>query len=334
MDQWLECVPNFSEGVDQEVLEEIAETIRDVSDVFLLEVDPGVGANRTVFTFAGLKEAMGEAAFRAIRVATKRIDMSEHKGVHPRIGAVDVCPFIPLRGSTIKDCVEVAHNLGKQVAEELEIPGYFYGEAAKRPDRKNLANCRKGEYEGIQKKLEDANWQPDFGPNRFHPKAGMTVIGARNFLIAYNLNLDTDSVDVAKKIAEKVRASGKSPSTNRLQAVKAIGWKIPEYKRVQISTNLIDFQTNGMAEVWYAVAEEAQKLGVKLTGSELVGLIPVEALVMSGRKIASVESLEVEDEEGNWVDLAVQKLGLDELRPFPVEKKVLEYVLRDAKKRQ
>ncbi|PCI27688.1 MAG: glutamate formimidoyltransferase [SAR324 cluster bacterium] len=330
MSQWIECVPNFSEGCDEQVLNEIARVIRAIPEVYLLEVDPGAGAHRTVFTFAGKKNAMAEAAFQAIRVASEKIDMTQHRGVHPRIGAIDVCPFIPLEGSTIDDCIELACQVGHRIGTELGLPGYFYGAAASRLERKNLTSCRSGQYEGISQKLKNPDWLPDFGPAVFHAKSGMTIVGAREFLIAYNLNLNTDSVSIAKKIAAKVRSQGKLPSANRLPALKAIGWDIPEYGIAQVSTNVISFPQNSLFDVWLAVSKEAEKLGVQVTGSELVGLVPLKALLDAGQSFAKQQEQEAVETEFELIALATTSLGLGELRPFDPQKKILDYVLNQA----
>ena len=295
MKQIVECVPNFSEGRDMAVIEQITAEIKKMSGVELLDVDPGRDTNRTVVTFAGSPAAVEEAAFQAIKKAAELIDMSKHSGAHPRMGATDVCPFVPVSGVTMADCVEIAKRLGRRVGEELAIPVYLYEEAAASPERRSLAYIRAGEYEGLPEKLKKKEFCPDFGKAVFNPKAGATVIGAREFLIAYNVNLNTRNVKLAKEIANRMREKGRVvkdaktgaretiPGT--LKAVRAVGWYIDEYQMAQISVNLLNYNITPL----YRVFEEAERLaaefGVRVTGSELVGLIPLEAVLQVGTSL-------------------------------------------------
>jgi len=295
----VECVPNFSEGRDMEKIQAITKEIESTPGVKLLDVDPGESTNRTVVTFIGEPEAVKEAAFKAIKKAAEVIDMRFHKGAHSRIGATDVCPFVPVTGVTMEDCVRLAHELGQRVAEELNIPVYLYEEAAQKPERKNLATIREGEYEGLPEKLKDPNWAPDYGQPVFNPKAGATVIGAREFLIAYNINLNTKDRRLAHEIALNLRERGRAKRDKegkiirdengkaimvpgKFKAVKAVGWYIEDYDIAQISINFTNYKISPPHLVFDEAIKEAEKLGLRVTGSELVGLIPKEALLMAG----------------------------------------------------
>jgi glutamate formiminotransferase/formiminotetrahydrofolate cyclodeaminase len=287
----IECVPNFSEGRDRAVIDAIAAEISATPGAVLLDVDPGAATNRTVVTFIGEPSAVEEAAFRAIKKAAATIDMSRHRGEHSRMGATDVCPFIPVQGATMEDCVAIAKRLGKRVGEELGIPVYLYEAAATRPERKSLADIRKGEYEALPEKLKDAGFAPDFGPARFNARAGATVIGAREFLIAYNVNLNTRDKKLANTIAQALREAGRSKKgadgtttvvPGRFKECRAVGWYIEEFGRAQVSINLTNYKVTPLHEVFDAACEEAAKLGLRVTGSELVGLIPREALLAAG----------------------------------------------------
>jgi glutamate formiminotransferase/formiminotetrahydrofolate cyclodeaminase len=338
MKQIVECVPNFSEGRDAGVIALITDEVKKVAGVELLDVDPGRDTNRTVVTFAGAPAAVEEAAFQAIRKAAEVIDMSRHKGAHPRMGATDVCPFVPVSGVTMADCVEIARRLAKRVGEELAIPAYLYEEAASSPERRSLAYIREGEYEGLPEKLKKKDFKPDYGKAVFNQKAGATVIGAREFLIAYNVNLNTRNVKLAKAIANRMREKGytvKNPETGAketvpgtLQAVRAVGWYIPEYQMAQISVNLLNYNTTPL----YRVFEEAERLaaefGVRVTGSELVGLIPLEAVLQVGRHYLRKQGNSRGVDEKELVRVAVQSLGLAELSPFHPEHKIIEYRFR------
>lgn len=346
MRKLVECVPNFSEGRDHAVLEAIAEAVRGVPEVKLLDVDPGADTNRTVFTFAGPPEAVAEAAFRSIATAARRIDLSKHHGAHARMGATDVCPFVPLSGVTMDECVDLARRLGDRVGRELKIPVYLYENAASRPERRSLADIRAGEYEGLPAKLKDPNWAPDFGPAEFNPQSGATVIGAREFLIAYNVNLNTRDKKLANEIALRIRENGRlkkdaagnfvlDADGNKLRdpgllgAVRAVGWYIEEYGRAQISINLTNYRVTPPHLAFETCAAEAAKMGLRVTGSELVGLIPREALLLAGRYYLERQGKSSGVPESELVHIAVRSLGLDELAPFDAAKKVVEYSVED-----
>jgi len=328
----LECVPNFSEGRRPEVIAAIADAIRGVEGAKLLHIDSGASANRTVMTFAGLPEAVTEAAFRAIATAARLIDMRQHTGIHPRMGATDVCPLVPVRGISMQQAVHYARQLGERVGQELGIPVYLYEAAATRPERKNLAYIRAGEYEGFRQKIYLPEWAPDFGPQAFQPGPGQTVIGARDFLIAYNINLDTADESIAREIAAEVRESGrvvvqqgkKQRIPGRLKAVKAIGWYVPEFGRAQVSTNITHIPTTPVHQVYETVKELAAKRGVRVTGSELVGLAPLKVFTDAGAFY--LPNPHAGEEE--LVKEAIRQLGLDDLAPFDPNQKILEYCLK------
>lgn len=345
----VECVPNFSEGRDRAKISAITREIEAVSEVKLLDVDPGESTNRTVVTFIGSPQGVKEAAFRAIKKAAEVIDMRTHKGAHSRIGATDVCPFVPVSGVSMEDCVQIAHEVAERVSRELGIPVYLYEEAAQRPERKNLANIRAGEYEGLPDKLKDPEWAPDYGQALFNPKAGATVIGAREFLIAYNINLNTRDRRLAHEIALSLRESGrvkkdkdgniiKDKEGNPLKIpgkfshVKAVGWYIEDYGIAQISINFTNYKTTPPHLVFDEAVKIAERIGVRVTGSELVGLIPKEALLLAGRHYLEKQgkSPGVPDEE--LVKMAVLSLGLNDVTPFDPEKKIIEYQFKERKK--
>lgn len=346
MKQLIECVPNFSEGRDEKILHQIAESIRSVEGVKLLDIDSGKATNRTVYTFVGEPEPVIEAAFRAIKMASELIDMQKHQGEHPRMGATDVCPLIPIRNITMEEVVVYAKKLGERVGKELGIPGYYYEYAATSPQRKNLADIRAGEYEGLEKKIQQAEWKPDFGPQIFNAKSGATVIGARNFLIAYNINLNTTSTRRANAIAFDVREAGriKTDSNGKnilnengepiripgtLKSVKAIGWYIEEYGIAQISMNLTDITVTSVHQAFDEVCEKARLRGVRVTGSELVGLIPLQCMLDAGKYYLKKQKRSVGVSENELIRIAVKSLGLDELRPFDPKKKIIEYLLEE-----
>jgi glutamate formiminotransferase/formiminotetrahydrofolate cyclodeaminase len=343
----VECVPNFSEGSDRAILDAISAAIAAVEGMRLLDVDPGAATNRTVFTFVGPPDAAQEAAFQAIRVAAERIDMRSHRGEHARLGATDVCPFVPLQGTSMEDCVALARALGERVGVELEIPVYLYEEAATRPERRNLATIRAGEYEGLEAKLRDPAWKPDFGPRRFNARAGASVIGAREFLVAYNINLNTRDKKLATDIALDLREAGRNQRgpdgkfvrdengipikrPGRFQHVKAVGWYIEEYARAQISINFTNIRITPVHEVFDAACEEATKRGLRVTGSELVGLVPRDAMLAAGRHYLRKQRRSSGVPESELIHIAVRSLGLDELAPFDAEEKIIEDRVRDA----
>ncbi|HNT92743.1 MAG TPA: glutamate formimidoyltransferase [Bacteroidales bacterium] len=350
----IECVPNFSEGRDMGKIKQITDEIESVEGVILLDVDPGRDTNRTVVTFVGEPEAVCEAAFRAVRKAAQVIDMSKHSGAHPRIGATDVCPLVPIAGVTMEETVEYARALARRVGEELSLPVYCYESAALEEKRRNLANIRAGEYEGLKKKLEDPSWKPDFGPARYDAGAGAVIVGARDFLVAFNVNLNTTSVRRANAIAFDVRERGRekregNPVTGKvvrdddgnpvmipgsLKAVKAIGWYIPEYGFAQISMNLTNIGVTPVHVAFDEVCRKADARGIRVTGSELVGLIPLKSMLEAGRYFLHRQqrSAGVSDEE--LIRTAVRSMGLSELKPFNPDEKIIEYVLRDKTRKK
>ncbi len=342
MPQIVECVPNFSEGRDRNIINEITAEITKVPNVVLLDVDPGEATNRTVVTFVGSPAGVLEAAFFAIAKAAELIDMSKHHGEHPRIGATDVCPFIPVSGVTMDDCVELARRLGERVGNELGIPVYLYEYAATNPERKNLANVRKGEYESLPTRVGDPFWKPDFGPDVFNPRSGATVIGARDFLIAYNVNLNTRDKKIANTIAQHIREQGypqrdengkiiRDAEGNPImvpgsfKAVKAVGWYIEEYRLAQVSINLVNYKISPLHLVFDECCRLAEELGVRVTGSELVGLIPLEAMLEAGRYYLKKQGKITGVSEDELVRTAILSLGLDQLAPFDAKQKIIEY---------
>ena len=344
--QLIECVPNFSEGSDSTVIQQIAAAIESVAVVQLLDIDPGKAANRTVMTFVGPPEAVVEAAFLAIKTAAELIDMSTQKGTHPRLGATDVCPLIPIANISVEELLPYAEQLGERVGNELQIPVYLYEHSATRPERKNLATIRSGEYEGLSKKLEDPKWTPDYGPTEINAKAGATVLGVRDFLIAYNINLSSTSVPIANAIAYDVRergrllkegdailrdASGKALRIpGACKYVKAIGWFIEEYGIAQVSMNLTNFRATPIHIAFEAVQKSARTRGVAITGSELIGMIPLEALLEAGTYFMAKEEGTESFSELELIEKAVKTLGLDDLRPFDPYKKIIEYRMKNA----
>jgi len=342
----VECVPNFSEGRDSAKIQAIVREIEATAGVKLLDVDPGEATNRTVVTFVGTPESAGEAAFRAIRKAAEILDMRTHKGAHSRIGATDVCPFVPVTGVDMSDCVRLAEELGARVASELEIPVYLYEEAARRPERRNLASIRAGEYEGLAEKLGHPDWAPDFGRPVFNPKSGATVIGAREFLIAYNINLNTRERRLAQEIALNIREGGRAKRDKdgriirkadgtavkipgKFQAVKAVGWYIDDYGIAQVSINFTNYKITPPHIVFDDVVREAEKLGLRVTGSELVGLIPKDALLGAGRYYMEKQGKSPGVPEDELIRTAVLSLGLSDLNPFDPDKKIIENWFRD-----
>ena len=347
MSPLVECVPNFSEGRDRSVIDAIARAISGVSGVRLLDVDAGADTNRTVYTFVGTPDAVAEAAFRGLAAASQLIDMSKHLGAHPRMGALDVCPIVPVSGVTMDQCVEVARALGRRMAEAFALPVYFYEYAATRPERRNLADIRAGEYEGLRKKLADPAWAPDAGPAAFNARLGATVVGAREFLIAYNVNVNTREQKLANEVALNIREAGRLKRDakgqvvtdadgqelrvpGRLKAVKAIGWTIEQYRQAQVSINLLSYRTTPLHVVFETTREEAAKLGLVVTGSELVGLTPLEPLVEAGRYYLRKQGRSTGLPERELVELAIQSLGLAQLSPFDPDKRIIEYAVRVA----
>jgi glutamate formiminotransferase/formiminotetrahydrofolate cyclodeaminase len=337
----IECVPNFSEGRDMSVIKQITDVIESVDGVKLLDVDPGEDTNRTVVTFVGSPDAVSEAAFRAVSKASEVIDMSKHRGKHPRMGATDVCPFIPVAGVTMEETVEYARKVAERIGNKLGIPVYCYENAAFTPERKNLAYCRSGEYEGLKDRFGNKEWAPDFGPARFNERSGATAVGARDFLVAFNVNLNTTSTRRANAIAFDVRERGRNivnekgekinkPGT--LKSVKAIGWYIREYGIAQISMNLTNISVTPVHVAFDEVCKKAQERGVRVTGSELVGLIPLKALLDAGRYflVRQQRSVGVSDDE--LIKIAVRSMGLSDIHKFKPEEKIIEYVMADKDK--
>lgn len=326
MTQIVECVPNFSEGRDRSVIDAIAEAIRRTEGCTLLDVDPGQSTNRTVYTFVGDPTAVVEGALAAARVARERIDMRRHKGEHPRLGALDVCPFVPVSGVTMDDCVACSREFGRRAAAELGVPIYLYEAAATQAHRKALRQIREGEYEGLAEKIQRPEWAPDFGPAEFVPSWGASVTGARFFLIAYNVNV-LGTKEQAHRMALNLREQGRGPKEpGRLKAVKAIGWWVDEYGLAQISMNLDDYTVTPPHVAFEAAREEAAALNVGIVGSEIVGLVPRDALLQAAEHYIARESLFVLD-ESQKVRLAIERLGLSAVTPFVPEKRVIEYMI-------
>lgn len=347
--QIIECVPNFSEGRNPEVIRLITAEISTVEGVRLLDVDPGKATNRTVVTFVGSPEKVIEAAFLAIKKAAELIDMRLHSGEHPRMGATDVCPLIPVSGISMEETAEWAVKLAERVGKELSIPVYLYGYAQANNERNNLSVIRAGEYEGFFNKIGLPEWKPDFGPAVMNEKSGATVIGARDFLIAYNVNLNSKSTRIANRIAFDVREAGRvvregNPYTGKIlmddqgepvrvpgkcKEVKAIGWYIEEYGIAQISVNLTNYKVTPLYQLFDEVCKSAMERGVRVTGSELVGLIPLEAILETGRHYLKMQQRSAGVSESELIHIAVKSLGLDELTPFDPNKKIIEYCMKD-----
>jgi glutamate formiminotransferase/formiminotetrahydrofolate cyclodeaminase len=328
MKKIVECVPNFSEGRNRETIDAIAEAVRSVPGCTLLDVDPGASTNRTVYTFVGGPEAVVEGALAAARAARERIDMRTHSGEHPRFGALDVCPFVPVREVTMAECVEIARTFGRRLAEEFEVPVFLYEEAATRDGRRKLPDVRHGEYEGLAERLADPEWEPDFGPARFVPEWGATAAGARTFLIAYNVNILGTS-NQAHRIALNLREAGRGPEEpGRLEAVKGLGWYVDEYNLAQVSVNLTDYRVTPPHVLFEEVRKEAAALDVGVAGSEIVGLVPLEAILMAADHYIQTERLFILDEDQK-VRLAVERLGLNSVAPFVPGERIVEYVVAE-----
>ena len=342
----IECVPNFSEGKNKVVIDQISQAIAETEGVSLLNVDPGAATNRTVVTFTGHPDAVVEAAFRGIKKAAELIDMTKHKGEHPRMGATDVCPLIPISGITMEETAKYAEKLGERVGEELNIPVYLYEAAAKKPERQNLATIRAGEYEGFFQKITDPEWKPDFGPAVMNAQSGATVIGARDFLVAYNVNLNTVSERKANSVAFDVREAGRVMKKGetimrdengealrepgKLKCVKGIGWFIEEYGIAQVSMNLTNLQVTSLHEAFEACCESATRRGMRVTGSELVGLVPKNVMLEAGRYFLKKQGRSTGVSEKELIFIAVKSLGLDELTPFDPMERVIEYKMASA----
>lgn len=350
MKKLIECVPNFSEGNDMTIIKQITDAAERIEGVRVIDVDPGKATNRTVVTMVGEPEAVVEAAFQAVKKAKELIDMRHHKGAHPRFGATDVCPLVPVSNISMEEVVEYAHKLAERIGNELQIPVYCYESAAREPKRKNLANCRSGEYEGLSTKIQTEEWKPDFGPSNWNEevaKSGATAVGARNFLVAYNVNLNSTSTRRANSIAFDVREKGRvkregNPITGKivldekgnkvwepgmLKAVKAIGWYIEEFGIAQISMNLTDISVTSMHEAYEAVYERANARGLRVTGSELVGVVPLKAMLDAGKYFLKKQQRSTGISDREIIKIAAKSLGLNELYPFDPDKKIIEYIL-------
>ncbi|MEZ5055878.1 MAG: glutamate formimidoyltransferase [Saprospiraceae bacterium] len=348
--QLIECVPNFSEGRDLSLIKQITDVIESVEGVKLLDVDPGKATNRTVVTFVGEPQPVIDAAFLAIKKAGEILDMSKHTGEHPRQGATDVCPLIPIANISMEETAQWAHKLGHRIGEELDIPIYMYEAAATKPERKNLATIRAGEYEALPEKLKTEAFKPDYGKAVFNKKAGVTVVGARDFLIAYNINLNTTSVRRANSVAFDVREQGRvkregDPITGEVvkdakgnperipgacKAVKGIGWYIEEYGIAQVSMNLTDINVTPLHIAFEEADKSASSRGMRVTGSEIVGLVPLKVMLDAGKYFLKKQERSVGVSDAELIKIAVKSMGLDDLTPFDPNKKIIEYVMRDG----
>lgn len=324
----VECVPNISEGRDESIINACAEAVKKVPGVTLLDVDPGKSTNRTVFTFVGDPDSVVEGAFQFAKTAYELIDMSKHSGEHPRMGAVDVVPFVPVANVTMEDCVECAKKFAKRAGEELGVPIYLYEEASNNPDRKSLRQIRAGEYEGIKDKIGKKEWKPDFGPQKFIPQSGATAAGARFFLIAYNVNI-LGTKEQAHKIALNIREQGRGEKEpGRLKAVKGIGWYVEEYGMAQVSINLDNYKITPPHIAYEECASDAKKMNLAVCGSELVGLIPLEAMLMAADYYIQKENLFILDEKQK-IRLVIERLGLSSISQFIPEKRIIEYMIQE-----
>ena len=355
MQKLIECVPNFSEGNDMNIINQITDEIKAVKGVSLVDVDPGKATNRTVVTMVGTPDEVCEAAFRAIKKAAELIDMRSHHGAHPRFGATDVCPLVPVSNISMEETVEYAHKLAQRIGEELSIPVFCYEFACREEKRRNLANCRSGEYEALRERICTEDWKPDFGPSEFTEavaKSGVTAVGARNFLVAYNINLNTTSTRRANAVAFDVRERGRvlregNPVTGKivkdekgkpvytpgsLKSVKAIGWFIEEYGVAQISMNLTDITVTAVHEAFDEVCRRAEARGLRVTGSELVGVIPLKAMLEAGKHYLKKQNRSLGIPDSEIIKIAVKSMGLDELYPFEADKKIIEYILQNESK--
>ncbi len=347
MKKLVECVPNISEGRDQGVIDGVTSVIDEVDGVHLLDVDPGAETNRTVITFIGPPEPVAEAAFRVVKRASELIDMSRHSGAHPRHGATDVCPFVPVSGVTMEECADLARKVGQRIGEELKIPVYLYEDAASRPERRNLAHVRRGEYEALADKLGTEKWQPDFGPNEWNEhsaRTGATNVSARGFLVAYNVNINSMSKSIAQNIALDIKEAGRAqrdakgnlvkdakgknvlvPGPYRLEACKAVGWVIPEFQRAQVSMNLVNTAVTKPHQAFDACCQSARDRGTRVTGSELVGLIPEGDMIAAGKHYLKKAGQSAGIPRKMIIETAIQSMGLRELTPFDPESKIIEY---------
>ena len=352
MTKLIECVPNFSEGRDSEKISLIVDHINQIDLITVLDVDPGEDTNRTVVTLVGPPDAIAEAAFQGIKIASEVLDMSKHTGTHPRMGTTDVCPFIPINGVSEEECIELSEQVGKRVGDELKIPIYLYERSSRDPKRKKLPDIRKGEYEGLSDKLADPDWKPDYGPSELHLKGGATVIGCRDFLIAYNINLNTRDHRLATDIAFELREAGRSkripnPNSKNLldgdivrhdngkpvkvpgifKDIKAIGWYVESFKRAQISINFNNYKVSTIHDVFDEACRLANERGIRVTGSELVGLIPLEAVLMAGNYYLKKQNRSIGVPVKDIIECAVQSLGLNDVAPFNINEKIIDYAV-------
>jgi len=335
----IECVPNFSEGRNEELFNSIKRVLSDTPDVKLLNLEPDADYNRVVVTLAGNENSIIEGAVNACKTAAEMIDMTKHKGEHPRLGAIDVVPFIPVKNTTMEECVKVSEIFGERIARELNVPVYLYEHAARSPQRVSLSSIRKGEYEGLEAKLTDPEWKPDFGESKFNAKSGAIVTGARFFLVAYNVNIKTTDIKISKEIAETLRESGKPKRDingniikengktvnipGRLKNVKGMGVLLEKYNITQVSMNLTNYNITAIYTAFEEVKKEAKRLGAEVDGSEIVGLVPLEALLQAGRFYSNGKA----NKEEELVDLAIEKLGLGSLNPFDKQQKIIDYMI-------
>jgi glutamate formiminotransferase/formiminotetrahydrofolate cyclodeaminase len=336
----IECVPNFSEGKDDETFKAIKESVEQIDGCKLLNIEPDADYNRVVVTIVGNEKNILEGALAMSKAAAKKINMMNHKGKHPRIGAIDVVPFIPVKNATMEDCIKISEKYAEIISEELDVPVYLYENSAKNPARKNLSNIRKGEYEGLEEKLKDPNWKPDFGPSKFNAKLGAIVTGARPFLIAYNVNIKTEDIYYAKEISEILRESGRAKRDSsgkviknengeiirepgKLKCVKGMGVSLEKYRLTQVSMNLTDYHVTPIHVAFEEVKKEAEKLGTQVYGSEIIGLIPLEALLMAGKYYSEGRY----NDENSLLDIAIERLGLNQFNGFVKEEKIIDYMI-------
>ncbi|CAF4705360.1 unnamed protein product, partial [Rotaria sp. Silwood1] len=328
MQKVIECVPNFSEGQRKEIIDTIAHAIAGVEGVALLDIDPGLSTNRTIYTFVGHPQAVIEAALAAGRAAYNLIDMTKHTGEHPRIGAMDVVPFVPVQNATMADCIDIAREFADRLAMELSVPVYLYGEAQEREYRRDLSQIRDGEYEALYNKIRKPDWQPDYGPSEFIPTWGATCVGARKFLIAYNINL-LGTKEQAHRIALNIREQGRSQDEpGKLKCVRGLGWWLEEANLSQISLNLTDFEVTNIHTAYLQCAAEAETLNIGICGSQIVGLVPLRPLLMAAEYFIQKENLFILDEDQK-LRLVIQRLGLNSIAPFIPKERIIEYIIRD-----
>ena len=330
MNKIIECVPNFSEGRDEDVIEEIAQAIRSTPGCTLVDVDPGYSTNRTVYTFVGDPESIIEGALAAARVARDRIDMRSHSGEHPRFGAMDVCPFVPVANVTMAECVEISKAFAERASKELGIPFFLYEEAAEHDYRRKLPDVREGEYEALAERLKDPKWKPDFGPDEFVPEWGITATGARMFLIAYNVNI-LGSPNQAHRIALNLREAGRGEDQpGKLKDVKGMGWFVNEYNMAQVTVNLNNYKVTPIHTLFEEVKKEAEALNLAVAGSEIVGVVPLESMLMAADYYIEKEGLFIYQEDQK-IRLAVERMGLNSVAPFKAEEKIIEYIVAEER---